>query len=323
MIRRTTYATVALIALLVLSLPASIGAAATTTTQDGHVTTIDTDHPAATDQAIAEFQDEGVTGGEVGTLALNLTVAEHAEDVGVDSALETDFNAVYLRADYDETIDRSVRVYIPKEMWYPHRMEGESPIQGGTEADFDVAQDGEYTAVTFHFEGEDDAVYRISKEAATIFEMRAKSSSVVENVTGFKPPKVIGSTDWQYPDDAFATNESTVAFEHDESLVVEYDSDETPGRERWVNVPGCDSTAGSDAPVCKFQRDGVENTTYVTARTGDPPAIRYTDKRSMLDSFRSTVINDLEAAVEDFRETVGEYMPGMAVPNPTEVTTTW
>lgn len=320
--RTNTLATVALTLLLALSLPAGIGLGAANS-QDGSVTTIDADHPVASNDSVTEFSEDGVTSGDVGTLALNLTVAEKSEDVGVDSAFETDFNAVYLRADYDETIERSVRVYIPNEMWYPHRLEGEDPIKGSTEADFDTAQDGEYTAVTLHFKGKDDSVYRISKEAATIYEMRAKSSGLVENVTGYELPTVMASTDWEYPDDAFANNESTVAFEHGEDpLVLEYDSDETPGRERWADIPSCDSTLGSDAPVCTFERDGVANTTYVTDRSGDPPAIRYTDKRSMLDSFRSTVLNDLQNALEGVQESIGEYMPGTVVPV-LEVNTIW
>lgn len=318
MTRNISLATVAFAVLLALSLPAGVGLGGASSTTTDNLTTVDADHPVASDDAVAEFQETGQTSGHVGAYDLNLTVAENSEDVGVDSALETDFNAVYLRADYDETIERSIRVYIPSDMWYPHRVDGEEPIQGNTVADFDTVGEGNYTAVTLHFDGEDDAVYRISKEAATIFEMRAKSSTMIENVTGYEPPKVLSSTDWEYPDDAFAENESTVAFEHDGDLVVEYDSDDTPGRERWVNVPACDSSSGSDAPVCEFERDGVENTTYVTARDADAPPIRYTDKRSVIDTVRSTVINDLQAALDDFRETAESYLPSMIVPAPTD-----
>lgn len=317
------YSTLLVAVLLVASLvgPAAIGAGAATTSDN--MTTVDTDHPVASDAAVETFQEDGLTSGHAGAVDLEITVAEHSEDVGVESAFETDFNAVYLRVEYNETIDRSVRFYIPKEVWYPHQKDATTPIDGTTEADFGIAEDGEYTAVTVHFEGETDAVYRVSKEAATIFKLRSESSSFVENVTGYEMPTLMSSTDWQYPDNAFSTNESTVAFEHNDSLVVEYDSDDVAGRERWVNVPSCDSSSGSDAPVCAFEREGVDNTTYVTARTGEPPAIRYTDDRSLLDSFRSTVVNDLEAALDGMHETASSYMPGMIQPASNFEVTPW
>lgn len=316
----------ALVALLTLSLPAMVGlgaASSTNTSSNSSLTTIDDDHPVATEDGVDEFQADGFTSGHTGDIDLEITVAESSADVGVDSMFETDFNGVFLRTEYNETIDRSVRFYVPKEMWHPHRMEGEDAITGDAEADFDIADDGNYTAVTVHFDGETDSVFRISKEAATIFELRSQSTSFVENVTGYEMPTVIGSTDWQYPDDTFDGNNSTAAFEHSGELTVEYDSDDTPGRERWVNVPSCDSSAGSDAAVCSFERDGVENTTYVTARTADAPDIRYTDDRSWLDGVRSTVYNDLRAAYDDFRGTLEAYTPGLMIPIATREVTPW
>ena len=311
--RRDQLAAIAFVAVLALSLPAMVGLGAASTGSNSSLTTIDDDHPVATDDAVAEFDDEGVTSGHVGAVDLEITVAEQSADVGVDSALETDFNAVYLRTDYDETIERSVRFYVPGDLWYPHQKDGVDAIAGDAEADFDVVGDGEYTAVTVHFDGETDSVFRISKEAATIFQLRAGSTTFVENVTGYEVPTVVGSTDWEYPD-AFAEDESTIAIEHDDDLVLEYDSDDTPSRERWVNVPDCGSAAGSDAAVCAFERDGVANTTYVTVRTADAPDIRYTDDRSVIDTIRATIYNDLRAGLDGFLETVEGYAPGVLAP---------
>lgn len=291
------------------------------TSTNSSVTTIDESHGLTDDSAIEAFEESGTASTDLTQLGMSLTVAEHSSDVGVDSYLETDFNAVYLRAEYDETIERSVRVYIPNEYWHPYPSQAEQAIQGDAEADFEPVQDGEYTAVTIHFDGEDDAVFRLSKEAATVFQLRDSGATTVENVTGYELPTVVASTEWQYAQDAFAGNDSTVAFEHvNESLVLEYDSDETPSRERWVNVPSCDSTAGSEAPVCEYQRQGVENTTYVLARTNDPPALRFTDDRSWIDGFRATVINDLRSALDDLQDRLEEIRPGMAPSISAEVT---
>ncbi|UTF52757.1 hypothetical protein [Natronosalvus rutilus] len=306
-----------LASLLTLSLFAGIGLPAAASTSDGNVTTIDTDHPLATGDAIETFEAEGYVEGHVGQLDMTLSVAEESADAGVDSRLETDFNAVYLRAQYNETIDRSVRVYIPNELWYSYPSQAEQSITNDIGADFEPTREGEYTAVTLHFEDVDengtDAVFRVSKEASTVFSLRDTSSGFVENVTGYELPTIAASTEWQYAQDAFAGNESTVAIDHDGEIVLEYDGDDTPGRERWQTVPDCSSSAGVDAVVCQYERQGVENTTYVMSRTSKPPALRYTDDRSWLDGFRSTVMNDLEAALEKAMDQVAELRPGFIV----------
>lgn len=307
--RKQTLA-IALSALLTLSLVAMAGlAVGSVAVSDTNETYVDDDHYIATDDGIEEWQEEAVVSDHVGDVDLELTVAESSDDVGVDRITQTDFNGVYLRADYAEDIERSVRVYVPAEMWHPHTKQGETSIDGEIEADFQPTGDHKFTAVTLHFDGQSDDVFRISKETATIFKIRDGGTSFVEETFGVETPKIISSTDWEYPEDAFDGNESTIAIEHQGDIAIEYDSLERPSQERWLNVPRCDSSSASDAPVCKFDRQGVENTTYVATQVSDVPDIRYTEERSLLDSVRSTVTNDLRQAWDEIKDAIDSLVP--------------
>lgn len=292
--RRNTLATVALVALLVLSLPASVGLGGA---QDS-LTAVDEDNPLATPDAGTTYDNESVVSGDVPGYDLQLTVAQSHQDVGLEGLEYTstgDTMRHYLRVDYDEDIERTIRFYVDREVWHPHYRELDAENADVT-ATLEPVGDSEYTAVELTLSGETDAVFQVPKAVSGYYYARDTGRSWLENKTGYNVPSVFsGGAQWDRVDhnDLADSNESVAIGTNESEPMIQYDTGNES--ERWVPVPSCDSSRGDDAPVCTYERPDDPDHVYVLAEeTADPPPVRYKHGTDMLSQARAGINELLE-----------------------------
>jgi len=84
----------------------------------------DTGHELATNESIAEFENESVVSGDIHGLNMSLTVADDADDAGLNDWITRSTGRVFLRVDYNEELDRTVRFYLPQEYASPQLKQG-------------------------------------------------------------------------------------------------------------------------------------------------------------------------------------------------------
>lgn len=295
------------LAIYAIILAAVVAAAVTggvTLASGADVYAIDTNHPLATHEAVETYQDEGYVHGDVPGLNMSISVSQTHDQVGLTGWGHTDINRHYLRVQYNESIERTVRFYIPAGMWHPYVSEGVDAENTDVTADLFPTDDGDYTAVTIHLTGETDAVIPISVEAATVFRVRDATKSVVENLTGLDLPSW-GGEQWQYlPETAFTSQNTTTALKtNDSGLRIQYDALLNSTEERWISVPQC-SEAVSDDPVCRFTRTDSGDV-YLMRRSNESVTIRYRHGSGVIPDV-SAVVNELVEGVDRFLDDIQE-----------------
>lgn len=270
-----------------------LGGAAVGPVAGDELLTIDADHGLASGQAVATFEEEEQVSTQFDRINGSLTIAEEHDAAGL-SGFHSDIDTVYVRFQYNETLPRSVRLYVPAGYWYPHTTDGLEAENSNLTLDMEPTADGRYTALRVRFTGRTDATFAISKEAATVFALRDTTRSATENVTGIQLPS-IGSTGprWQrLPDDALAANNTTVAIDTQGGpLMVQYDAASEQGADQWIAVPSC--TSGSETPVCTFERAGEDDRLYLLSKAAEPPPVRYARSDDPLAGLKARV-NDLQ-----------------------------
>lgn len=254
---------------------------ATTSPAAAATVTIDQDNALATDEAIRTFESEGVVTRNVGALNLSVTVAQSHDDVDVVGP-HTDVNNVWLRLDYDEEIERTIRLYLPGDYFKPRVNTNLRSMDGSVTASLTPVEGADgWTAVELHVEGPTDATFAVSKEAGAVFDARSFVRDAVNNTTGVSLPAIGATSDWQYISARRLAGNETVRIEDTRrsGLTLQYDDGDVTG-EAWLPVPDCEDP--STQRVCYYE-DG--NATVVLAATEDPPQVRYkrgTDFKSTL-----------------------------------------
>jgi hypothetical protein len=281
-----------LAALLVL---AGVGGATTTVTLDA-----DTD---LTDrETIEHYEEHAVASTDSAAPELRITVAESHEDVGIDG-LVTDSHRTYVRLQYNETVERTIRFYVPSEYFYPVRAEGETAFNSDLKAEFKPVEGGRYTSVTVHLTNTTDSVWTVKKVASGVFFFQDKYRDVLENQTGVAPPRLAEGEEWAYiPPGALTGNTSTypVNRSEDGELTLQYDSTaDTVTESTWVPVPECGD--GGGAPVCTFEKEGVEGKVFVLSKTASPPDVRFKNGRTITGSGKSGLNDFLDIWGSDGR----------------------
>lgn len=270
-----------LAAVLALVLVSGLAAGSTTVTLDADTQLTDRD-------TIEDYEDTGVATAQRQAPDLRITVAESHDDVGLGGFL-TDSHRRYVRIQYNETVERTVRFYIPSEYFYPVHAEGEKAFQSDIQAEFKPVAGGRYTSATVDLTGPTDAVWTVKKASSGVFWFQDKYRDVLENQTGVAPPRIAESEEWAYvPEGALTRNTSTypVNTTEDGEVTIQYDTDtDTVTESTWVPVPQCGSS--TSAPVCTFEKAGVEGKRYVLSKTSTPPEVRFKAGRSITGSGKS------------------------------------
>jgi len=256
---------------LLLAMALVLSVVAVPAAADG-MAAIDEDHGLTDRERIEQFQSEGVASTTLTSPQMRITVSERHDDVGL-RGFRLDYDKRYLRVQYNETVDRTIRFYIPSEYWYPITDEIDA-VDADVTAQMEPTADGRYTAVTMTLEDPVDLVFEIPKQASFVFWGRSKSREVVNNTTGYQPPRIGDDREWKYIPEGELENESTYPVEtaKDGDVTLQYDTDPTAGVESWRTVPEC---SGNDVPVCYYEKAGVDGQVFVLSKTADPPQVRF------------------------------------------------
>lgn len=291
---RKPITTTALVLALVVSLvsaPVALGAAAS------GVYDLDADHGLATNESIRTFEQTGSATGEAHRLNMSITIADEARDVGLSRWQHTSYSRVFLQVDYNEEIERTIRIYIPSEYFRPRLKTGHDPITGRAAADFEPANNRSYTAVTITVDGPTTVVYPVSTSRGAVAEWRSGFRDLLENATGVGLPSLTGGgKQWNHvPATELSGQNATYRLPTNEtttSITVQYDADATPTDTRFIAVRQCSE---SEQPVCTFQPYG-KNGTYLLSRENESQAVRWRTGSSATSTIGSVVNDAVEAA---------------------------
>jgi hypothetical protein len=257
-------ATFVLLGLLAVVVVVSI-AVFTGTVIGGERLTIDADNPLTNDRHVREFAEQDKTSADFRQVDMTVTVAATHDAVGLDG-LHTDYDNTWVRIQYREEIERTVRFYVPEGYFEPRIHEDIEPEQGNAAISLDPAEDRNYTAVTIHVTGPTDVVFPVSKEAGAVSAGRYWVRDKIEDGTQRELPELADTGEWQYVDDQLRGDNATVALPDGEYTVQYQPADDN---ESWLTVPPCDREL---TPVCQTTKNG---TTYLLSVESNPPEIRY------------------------------------------------
>lgn len=267
-------------ALLVVALALVITPATAATT----TTTIDADNPLTDADHISEYEATGVTNASLAQIDLTVTVADDHDDAGLDG-FYLDTGTTYLRLDYDETVDRTIRLYLPEAYFAPRVQRSLDPETSGPTASLTPVREN-MTAVTIEVDGKTDATYSLSDTAGGVWAARSWAKEHAENATGWEMPTLTGgAAQWQYID-AGTYSTSSPATINGTSLTVQYEADAPDGGTQWLPVSQCNDPA--DQRVCYLE----DTNTTVIMSSDDSPRVRYKHGTDLLSTLESD-INDL------------------------------
>lgn len=290
--RQTLTVVVVLIAATVAALPVQA--------VDG-VVAIDADHQLDTDHAKQSFDNDGVVSTDLARLNMSVTVAKDHRDANI-SGWYADINNRYLCLNYQEDLQRTIRIYIPRDYFNPRVNAELESLTSKTTATAEPTADGDYTAIEATFNGPTRACFQFSRERGIYFDTKDKILDVVNNSTGIEIPRLGGSEQqWQYIEDPAWVNTSTVHIDDDgDSLTLQYDSAETPNDTEWLPVPECENP--SEQRVCYYTKANSTGT-YVMSTADDPPPVRYKQGTDILSS--------VESWAEDLSQIPGRLMDAL------------
>lgn len=303
MVRPTKHPSFAVMSMVLLAV-AGIATGAAPAAASSTPYTIDDGHDLDDEAALDEYDRTGQVTGQTDTLDVSLTVAESRHDIGMrPSGLSDAYNDAYLRIEYDETADRTLRIYIPREYWVPYTREQVDSMTGDHHASFEPIRGGDYTEVTIHFDGQGDAVLPVRKYATVGTGWSVdRVDEYLNETTGHKVRSDPG--EWQYiRDEQLAEGPGVEITNGSADVLVQYDATPDQERETWVNAPkGSPSTHG----IYWYVKQSENSTAYVISDHNDPPAVRYKHQPRYRDTWTGR-FNDLEYSI---KSTVGSWFGG-------------
>jgi hypothetical protein len=278
----TRIASAALAALLVLSLVAGVPLAAA-----DEVVAVDADHALAEESTIEAYADSGVATADIEGMDMSVTVAQDSKQAGLDG-FHVDSTKTYLQVQYREERSRTVRIYVPDDYITPRPKRGLQAETSRQTATLSPVEGGNYTAVELTLDEPTNATFAISKTSGAVFSVRSRTRGFLGRTFGVSLPS-FGGDNWQHVDTAALAGENTTAaINHDnQNMTLQYDADPAAGSESWLAVPECDD--GTSASVCQFEKEGIDNRTYLLSTAEDPPAVRYQEGEDPMANSRSAV----------------------------------
>lgn len=261
---------------------------------DDALVDLDEDTPLTTESAWSAFESNGSVTADVAAPDLSITVAKEQEGVSLDG-WHNDYSNQYLRVNYREGIDRTIRFYVPSNYWGAYYDERVESVAGDNAvAKLTPVANGRYTAVTIKFTEKTDAVFKISQLKGKTWSFWSNRDDQLGNVTGLSTG-IDGNDQWNYASSTDWSRDGTLSIENVSnpgSVAIQYDSDVSADKEVWLGVP---EGQREYAPVYYFVREPAnasENATVVVvSKEGEPPALRMKRTSSTGDGI-SSVLND-------------------------------
>jgi hypothetical protein len=267
--RRVAVAIVAVVGLIGLTL------APTAAVADDEITDLDADTGLTTEAAWNQYQSDGVTNVDVA--APDMTLSFSKTDDGVDlDGWNNDYTNDYLRVQYHEEIDRTVRFYVPSNYFAPYYDKKVVSEDGNAVAKFVPVDDGRYTAVSITFDGPTDAVFAVDQAKGKTWSFWSTQDDRLENATGVSSG-IDGGDQWNYVEDSEWTQEGTVPItnvSNPDELRVQYDAGNGE-KSVWLTAP---ESSDDPAPIHYTLREPANESANVTlvivSDVDDPPAVR-------------------------------------------------
>lgn len=265
---------------------------------DDHVTDLGTDHGLTEADAIAEYDDRGSTQADITRLDMTVTVADSKSEVGIEDKLfPMDVTNDYVRLEYNEQAERTVRILIPDDYWEPYERSEVDSITSDHVAEYDPVRGGDYTALTIHFDGEADVV--LPAEWVSSFSYRAvdRIDNRLNNSLGFTVRD--DNSQWVYVDSAAMTEGP--GYDMGESpgdVTVQYDATPDSPEETWINAPEGETLSDN---IYYYERDSANGSAYIVSKTDDPPNVRYNVDSSLTDRVRGDIneLRNIPNAIKD------------------------
>jgi len=274
---------VALVATLIVG-----PAAALDSGDDGEITNLGTSHALDSSEAIDEYESEGHTSADLTRLDMTVTAAQSREDVGLgDEPLPTNVRNDFLRLEYDEEAERTVRIMLPKDYWTPYMRENVQSITSDHTATYQPTRGGEYVAVSVHFDGPADVVFPVQWDSELSYRIAERIDNRLNKSFGVSIRGDSGG--WTYVDAQNLTDGPGHAIgQAPGDVTVQYDATPDEPAETWINAPEGETFSNE---IYYYDR-GDNGSAYIVSKTDDPPAVRYKTDSSFADDLRGAV-NDL------------------------------
>jgi len=255
---------------------------------DPEITDLGTSHDLDTADAVSEFETEGHTQAAPSRLDMTVTAAKNKDDVGLeDKPLPTDVRNDFLRFEYDEEAQRTVRILVPNDYWTPYMRENVNSITSDHTAEFQPVRGGEYLAVTLTFDGPADVVVPIQWDSELSYEVAERIDERMNKSIGVSIRG--GNTGWTYVDSTNLTDGPGYAIgEAPGDVTVQYDTTPDEPERTWINAPEGETLSND---IYYYDR-GDNGSAYIVSKTDDPPAVRYKTDSTFMDQFRGG-LNDL------------------------------
>jgi hypothetical protein len=269
---RQLVAKLAVVALLIGSCVATAGLAGA----DSTITDLDHNTPLTERDTWSTFRNDGVATADVAAPALKITVAKEHEDVDV-GGFHNDYANEFVRVEYDEDIDRTIRFYVPSNYWKPYFDESAESIAGDdVVAKLVPVAGGKYTAVTIRFSGKTDAVFAVSQLKGSTWSFWSEQDEKIEETTGVSTG-IAGTSQWNYARSSDWSNGTLVVSNVSDPsrVMIQYDGDVSAEEEVWLRVPKGES---SRTPAYYFVREpssaGENASIVVVSKNEEPPSVR-------------------------------------------------
>lgn len=268
---------------------------------DEYVTDIGTSHDLDSADAVSEFNDRGQTQADISRLDMSVTIAEKKSDVGIeDKILPANQVNDYLRLEYNEEAERTIRILIPGDYWTPYHQEGVDSVTSDHEADYMPARGGEYTAVVITLDGPADVVLPVKWYDSMSYRAIERVDDRLNNSVGLTLRD--DGSQWEYVEsDDLISGPGYEIGEDSDDLTVQYDATSDGPEETWVNAPQGESMNDN---IYYYTRDAENSTSYVVSETSDPPTVRYKHDSSFTDRLRGD-FNDITMIPDRIRGLLG------------------
>lgn len=303
MIATRTRALLAAFVLIVALMTAS--GAAFGAQDDPEITDLGTSHDLDTADAISAFDQDGHTSAETDRLDMTVTASTGKDEVGLeDQLMPTDTRNDFLRFDYREEAERTVRILLPKDYWTPYMREDVQSLTSDHTAEFQPTRSGEYLAVTIQFDGPAEVVLPVQWDSELSYRVAERVDNRLNKSVGVSIRGDSGS--WTYVDSQNLTDGPGHPIEEAPGdVTVQYDTTPNEPERTWINAPEGETFSNE---VYYYDR-GENGSAYIVSKTSDPPAVRYKTDSSAMDKIRGGVNDLMEVPdrISDGLEFGGEF----------------
>jgi len=304
--------TVALALLLIVSLPIG-GGLASADNSSSSVSTIDSDHALTERSSVDAFNSDGYAEADLGHYDGTITVASSRDDVGIsDELLPNNVRNDFLRIQYDEDHERTLRIHIPNDYWNPYSQASVESVTSDHSAEYEPVRGGEYLQVVIHVDEPADIVLPIRKDSAFSYQAVQRVDRQIERATGWT---FFSGDEWLHVRGDELTEGTGYELEDVDDLeeaVIQYDAHKDDPSETWLNAPENDE---GDGIYVMTRGSGENESVMVVATTEDPPDIRYKPHADFGDR-EGGYVNDALEIPNRIAEGLGDLWPLSVTPTP-------